>query len=163
MRITTRNKDLLISLTVIGMGIFFLLQTRMIESFGDDDVGPELVPTILSWLMIALGGLSAVFRLIFPDPNDKAQLRVPSSSLLWIGAITGLGLIYFFLFLATGYLLSTIVILGVILIAFGVRHPTRVLFISVLGGMAYYFIFIRVMKVYDPPGTLIDISTILKF
>ena len=163
MTITPRQKELLVSLVVIGMGVFFLWQARMIENFENDPVGPELVPTILSLLMIGLGGLSVVNGLIFSKPDGASRIKVSIPALLWIGAVTGFGIIYFFLFLAVGYLLATIVTLGVVLVVFGVRHPAQVLLISVLGGAAYYFIFIRLMRVYDPPGSLIDLSTFLTF
>ena len=103
---TTRKKELIVSLAVIGIGVFFLLQARQIENFGNDPLGPQLVPTILSWLMIALGGLSATYRLIFPSPKGTAEFKVSFSSLLWVGIVIGFGLIYLFLFLAAGYLLS---------------------------------------------------------
>ena len=163
MTITARKKELLVSLAVIGMGVFFLSQARIIENFGNDPLGPQLVPTILSWSMIILGGLSALYRSIFPPPTSTAGFRVSIHSLLQIGIVTGFGLIYLILFLAVGYLLATIVILGTVLMAFGVRRPSQVLLISVLGGLAYYLVFMQLMKVYDPPGSLIDISTFLRF
>lgn len=163
MGVTVRQRDLLVSLAVVGLGLFFLSQTYLIENIGNDPVGPEFVPTVLSWLLIGLGLLSAVARIIMKEPDDATRLTVPLPALLWMGAITGFGLLYFLLFLATGYLLATVIALAVVLVAFGVRSPIQVSLQSVLGGLAYFIIFIRVMKVYDPPGSLIDISTFLIF
>ena len=163
MTISLKQKELLVSLGVIGVGLFFLFQAGLIENLENDEVGPELVPTILSWMLIVLVGLSSAYWMLLSRHDESERLSFSLSALFWIVAITVLGLVYFVLFQAVGYLLSTIAILAVTLVALGIRKPLKVLFLSVFGGVAFFIVFIRLMAVYDPPGSLIDISTFLAF
>lgn len=163
MNISVKQRELLVAAGVIGLGLFCLSQAHMIENTENARVSPALVPGILSWLMIGFGVLSMAYRLFFPQQDDAARVNISSPAITWVCAVTGFGLVYYVLFQALGYLLATILMLAVVLVAFGVRRPLQVLLLSVFGGLAFFLIFIRGLRVYDPPGTLIDISTFLVF
>jgi putative tricarboxylic transport membrane protein len=161
--ISLKQRELLVSAGIIALGLFCLFQANAIENTENARVSPALVPAILSWLLVGFGVLSMAYRLFLSHPDDEERVRVSGRAAGWVCAVTGLGLLYYFLFQAVGYLLASVLMLGLVLVAFGVRRPFKVVVLSVFGGLAFFLIFIRVLKVYDPPGSLIDISTFLVF
>jgi hypothetical protein len=160
---TAKRRGVLLSMGIVCLGVFALFQASAIENRHGEEIGPELVPTIVSWLIVIFGVLIAVQSILFPDTDKPSKPLVTRDGIILNAVIIGIGFLYFFLFLAFGYLVSTIIALGAVLYMFGTRQPLRVALISVIGGGVYYLVFIRLMGVYDPPGSIIDLSRLLAF
>lgn len=165
------KSDYLVSVAVTGLGIFFMIQANAIEFYQDEAlIGPRLVPMVIAGLIIGLGILE--FAVTWMARNDKDDNGVPgnaSESKLFtlsqpaisrMAAIIMLGFAYIWLFGATGYLISTTLVLGALLAVFGNRSVGKLAVLTLVGAAVYYAVFIKLMGIHDPPGWLIDISSL---
>lgn len=160
---TTRLREILISLGTILIGVFALFQAAAIENLQREAVGPDLVPVIVAWLIVILGVIMGIQGLLFPGKERPSGPPVTRQGMMLNATIIGLGFLYLLLFVAVGYLVSTIAALAAILVLFGTRQPLPVAVMSVAGGGVYFLVFVRLMGIYDPPGSLIDLSRLLAF
>ena len=153
------------SFIFIGVGLFFLILAQQAETNQADLVGPSLVPSVVCFLLIILGITTAVRAIFF---NSGAQTGAESETLgvqtyLKLAVITLLGFLYIWAFTAFGYLLSTFFTLLAILFIFGIRNISHMALYGACGSFVYYLIFVKLMKIYDPPGSLINMQSILPF
>ena len=160
---TAKRRGILLSMGTVCLGVFAVFQAGSIGNRHGEEIGPDLVPTIVSWLIVIFGVMIALESVLLPSGEKTSKPLVTRDGVILNATIIGIGFLYFLLFLAFGYLVSTIIALGAILYMFGTRQPLRVGLISVIGGGVYYLVFIRLMGVYDPPGSIIDMSRLLVF
>ncbi len=168
MKVEKQNRSiegLLGAFMFIGVGLFFLIQAQKAETNQADLIGPSLVPSVISILLMVLGIVTGVHALFF---NKKADVSTRSKgpglqTYLKLFAITLLGFFYIWAFSAFGYLVSTLLMLVIILYIFGIRKKTRLAAIAIIGSISYYLVFVKLMKIYDPPGTLINFQALLPF
>jgi len=161
--LTIRQRDIAVSLGVFALGAFFLFQTNLIPARSSDDFSPDLIPRILSWLLIGFGILSAAIAILRPPRNASETVAFPVGSVLWVTGISVIGLAYLLLFVGFGYFVATAVTLAIVLFTFGVRNPLHIAATAVIGAAVYYLVFIRLMHVYDPAGSIHDFSWLLPF
>ncbi len=167
----TRTKnDIYVALIVASVGLFFLIQAYLIESSQYDLIGPRLVPMVITGLIIGLGALQLALTIGLRDRSDgTAEISVISEgepelpalsrqATIRMAAIIGLGFIYVWLFSATGYLISTALVLAALLVTFGTQAAGKVTVLTIGGAVAYYLIFIKLMGIHNPPGWLIDLG-----
>ena len=164
--------DLAAAVAVMLVGGFFLMLARQIhtpktQTAAEAMVGPAMVPTLIAALIVALGALEAIAVLMrrktgagsvrtVGEPSEFAELSLPV--VIRLAAVTGIGFAYVWLLSATGYAISTAITLAMLLVLFRSR-PSLNLFILVAAGTAvYYYLFIRLMGIYDPNGWLISLG-----
>lgn len=167
--------DILTSVSVILVGIFFLLLAGEIRTSGfhtaaEALVGPEMVPKIIAWLIIGLGSLeliSAALRrrakdgdpvLKKSDDEDAEFSELSPKVLVRIGLAVGIGFAYVWLMTATGYLIATALVLAALLVLYGTTSIVKIGIIAICGGGVYYFLFIWLMGIYSPAGWLINLG-----
>jgi len=160
-----RINDLLASLLFIGIGLFFLIQAQKVETNQADLIGPSLVPSVVCMLLIILGISTGVRALFFVKKTKISQQNKDQGlqTYLKLGAITLLGFFYIWAFDAFGYMGSTFLVFIVVMYIFGIRKITRITTFAAVGSISYYLVFVKLMKVYDPPGTLINLQAFLPF
>lgn len=168
MKVEIQNRrigNLLGAFLFIGIGLFFLIQAQKIETNQADLIGPSLVPSIVSILLIALGIVTGIRALIYNKGLEvSTQSKSPGlQTYLKLAAITLLGFFYIWAFEAFGYLGSTFLVSVTIMYIFGIRKITRLTIFAVIGSISYYIMFVKVMKIYDPPGTLINVQSFFPF
>ena len=148
-----------------AVGLFFLLQAQQAETNQDDLIGPSLVPTIICVLLIGLGLVTGIRALFFykADPAEDTGQAFSLQTCLKLAAITVLGFVYVWAFTAFGYLFSTFAVFFIILYIFGIRNIYHLVAYSITGSLLYYLVFVKVMKIYDPPGNLINFQSLLPF
>ena len=112
---TARLRDILISVGTVCIGVFGLFLAGAIENLHREEVGPELVPTIVSWLIVILGVMMALESVRSSSSEQTSKPLVTRDAIILNATIIGIGFLYFLLFLAVGYLVSTIIALGAIL------------------------------------------------
>jgi len=158
-------ENLLGSFMFIGIGLFFLVQAQKVETNQANLIGPSLVPSIISILLIVLGIITGVRALFFIKGAEvSAQSKGHGlQTYLKLSAITLLGFFYIWAFEAFGYLASTFLVSVIIMYIFGIRKITRLATYAVVGSISYYLVFVKLMKIYDPPGALINVQSLLPF
>ncbi len=157
------------SLFVMALGAFFLYQSVQTVSIEDDVIGPRLVPNFLSIMMIILGLLVGISALMYRSrtssdfARDSIHGDEPEESFgfqdtefIPIAGIVVLGLIFLVLFNAFGYLVATFLSLMLMLFLFGNRSIKTVLTLSVIGALVYNYVFMGLMNLHNPPGSVID-------
>lgn len=140
-------------------------------SIADDLVGPRLVPNFLAISMMVLGlfiGVSAWLyngnigaaaasdALHAAEPEEDFGFR--DSDFLRVASIVVMGFIYLVFFQAFGYLVATFLSLMLMLIIFGNRNTTTILVLSVIGTLIYNYVFMGMMNLHNPAGSLIDLQ-----
>jgi hypothetical protein len=169
------STDLIASVAVILVGIFFLILARQIETSvfqtaAEALVGPAMVPTIVAALLIGLGALELGTILLRrrsdeplpenPDPSLEGNetTEITAEVLIRIVTTVCIGFAYVWLLSATGYIISSAFALAALLILFGTRSALKITLITVVGTAVYYGVFIWLMGVYSPVGWLIHLG-----
>ncbi|MEN8247120.1 MAG: tripartite tricarboxylate transporter TctB family protein [Thermodesulfobacteriota bacterium] len=167
--------ELFTAVVVICLGIFFLLQAYQVETVQRALIGPRLVPMEIAGMIIGLGVLQFIVIWVSRAENVKdcdsgtsdsetsptaagVSTLVCTAPVFRTLAVIVIGFAYIWLFSATGYLIATAITMALLLVLFGTRNPTKVALITIGGTAVYYFIFIWLIGIYDPPGTLINLK-----
>ena len=157
--------DTLAAVVVASVGIVFLLLARQIrtpahQTAAEALVGPAMVPTIIAWLVIALGVAQLVFSLrgTATGGQDEGIGDLSLVGVLRLVAIVVIGFAYVWLIGTVGYAIATAIVLVMLLALFGNRSVVQLVLVSLLGAAIYYFIFIRLMGVYLPAGRWINLG-----
>ncbi len=164
-----RNREIMVALTVGAVGGFFLFLARSVITSPNDPVGPILVPTIVSVMLIGLAVLHLTIAFLSRGQwtdnglsvigKGEAELaNLTGKPVFRMAAIIVSGFVYIYLLAATGYLISSAIMFAIVLIVFGNRTLGKVALLSVGGAAAYYLLFIELMGIHIPPGWLIDLS-----
>lgn len=138
--------------------VFFYAATQIGAEYGGGD-GGKILPFAASLCIIVLAA-----RLVYSDFFQQQELSSPadegivlgefllaSGPLLLLVAVYGLFHIWF------GYLLATLLCSVLAFRLFGNGWLASLLH-SLIGAAILYVLFIKVLRVYDPPGELIDLS-----
>jgi len=157
--------------TLVLIGTAFLYLAAQIETTGYQTaaealVGPAMIPKVVAVLIIGFGALELLFEIFRQSQNtdasennhqdDEAFLPITWAVALRIAICVTIGLAYVWLLAATGYIISTATVLFALLVLFGTKSAPKLAALIVCGTSAYYFIFIRLMGLYDPTGWLIN-------
>ncbi|MGI9571518.1 MAG: tripartite tricarboxylate transporter TctB family protein [Desulfobulbia bacterium] len=163
--------DLGVSLVTMAVGAFFLYQSILTESIEDDVIGPRLVPNFLSIMMIVLGLLIGISALIYsskkstefaPDslhgeePEESFGFR--DSDIKRVAGIVFMGFLFLAFFNAFGYLIATFLSLMLMLLLFGNRSVKVIVTLSIVGALIYNYIFMGLMNLHNPGGSIIDLQ-----
>jgi putative tricarboxylic transport membrane protein len=146
-----RAGALVVGAAVMGLGVFFLLGTQMIEGeAAQPGVGPRAFPTVIGAALVVLGALFAVAvrrGLPFAAASGPAARGV----LLWIiaGIVGGILAIEPLGFPAAAAWLFVMGARG-----FGSRRWAHNVVIGVIIGLVVYLVFARALGVSLPGGPL---------
>lgn len=157
--------------TIIFVGLVFLFLARQIatpkfQTAAEALVGPAMVPTVIASLIISLGGLELIGALRRKDSEDQPsevtgedeeKSELTFHVIARITATAVIGFAYIWLLTATGYIISTAITLPTLLVLFGTSSIRKLVMMTVVGTAIYYFVFFRLMGLYDPAGWLINI------
>jgi len=147
-----------------------MIEASHYQSAAEAMVGPPLVPTVVSWLIIVLGSLEMAMALFSykrsaqPSSSPEYDGHEPAHTVLSVPVIVrivmtlGIGFAYVWLLSATGYIISTAIVLASLLLLFGTYGIGKITILTLAGTATYYLIFIRLMGVYDPTGWLINFT-----
>ena len=172
-RIRYRTKvDLCVAAGTIVIGLFFIYQASLIDTLSDHAVGPSAGPLFLAAAMLAMGVLIGASALYFNADrggvNDALHANEPEedfgfrdSDLKRVVAVVALGFVYIFLFHSLGYLISTLVVIPMVLWAFGNRRAGQIAVLAVAGALAYDYVFMGLMGLHDPAGAYFDLEDFL--
>lgn len=169
LKMTERAREICYAAATGAVGIFFLTQATSIEASQDDLVGPQSIPLFVSCLIIALALLQIVLLVAGRGEEEQAQeatmaaapgARQNGSAMVRMAAVIALGFAYIWLFSLAGYLISTAVVLGALLVVFGNRSAARVSLLTFGGALIYYIVFIHFMGIQDSMGWHLDLSSL---
>lgn len=143
-------------------GVVFFWHSLDIPAGSSDAIGPRLVPMLMSGAAILL-----CLPLIYHDLRSHRRANWANHDitiealLMTAGPMILMVAVYGNLLAWFGYLLSTIACGVVVFRLFGNSFRTSLIH-GIFGGVIFYVIFIRLMGIYDPSGTILDISDLLR-
>jgi hypothetical protein len=142
----------LISLALGGGTLYFARDVASVQSL--DPAGPAAMPSIIAWLIIAIGAVHiwGSWNVIRKNPADAKTEQ--NSGMSRIVVICAASLVYYFLLDSVGYIVMTPLLMIVIMTSVGSRDVKSILGMS-LGTTAVLFcIFYLLLKVSLPLGIL---------
>ena len=115
--------------------------------------------------MVIIGSILAVKAMALARRQDEPFFRIQLSeairkTVIPLGAVS---FAYAALFIAFGYVLSTVLVMAPALWIYGHRGWVKITAITVISTAIYYILFIRLMGVFDSPGLLIDLSDLFRW
>jgi len=155
---------------------FFLILALDINPDSDEAIGPRFVPMFIAVTMLVLGVLISVLALMNNDQRstgveasgdlipaeayDEDDFGFRDANVRRVFAVIACGAAYIALFFAFGYLVSTLLSMILIMLAFGNRRPVPLIIYPVVGTVVYQYIFMGLMGLHDPAGEMIDFTAI---
>lgn len=166
------QSDFITAIVVIFIGLLFLIlalqiDTPAFQTTAEALVGPSMAPIAIASLILGLGTLELVSTVLAgsnlgreAETNDNSSEFTTFSvnMVARMMATVGIGFVYIWLLSATGYIISTAIVLGSLLVLFGTHSPGKLALLIFGGTAAYYFIFIQLMGIYSPVGWLLNIG-----
>ena len=150
-----RRIDWLPALVFSIFGALFFREAFQITTFGQGS-GGKIVPIGASGLVLLLG-LAQLFLVLAGRNRDTTEHISAREFLVHSGPIILLMGAYGYFHGWFGYLVATL-ICAVIAFRLFENSWRQTLVHSVIGALVLYFVFIRTLGVYDPAGSVIDIS-----
>lgn len=155
-----RNIGWIVNVLVLVIGLVFLQQSMGIPGGGSDAVGPRAVPLIISLIVVLLSLWVIVLNRLKPGSAAADSEITVRHLFLESGPLMLLVAVYAQLFYWSGYLASTFVIALFVFRLFS--NSWKLSLANAAGGsLLFYFVFIKGMGIYDPPGALVDLSQFL--
>ena len=145
-----------VSAIVILVGLFFIYQASTIGS-SKEMFGPSAMPFALS-ISTILGGFWLAFR-AFRGKVGAVQegygfLESDLKRIIWV---IGSGVAFILTFYLFGYFLAIILGYALMLLSFGVRDKSKILFSAFLMALVFQWLFMGIMRLNDPSGALLDL------
>jgi hypothetical protein len=146
-------------LIIFGLLLYFLLIPQFVEQYAGihGAKSGRYFPYVLSFLTVLCGSIMLAFDLVEKKVAGKAPKAAPGLDLFSIQSAAGivvLSLVYVFMISRVGYLLSTMIVLPVAMWMFGYRKVKTIVIVSVVSPLVIYLIFVKMMAVPLPVGTL---------
>jgi hypothetical protein len=154
--------ELIVSVCICAIGLFFFIYSGRIEAWGGEVISPSLIPRTVSALIVILG-LIMTIRRAAEVIALKAQIRhvkIPRTTFSVVLPFVLLSFIYALLFYLLGYFISTCLITAVALLMFKNRNGWKLAALSLATGILFYVVFIIIIGVYDPPGIWMSINPV---
>ncbi|HEX2552315.1 MAG TPA: tripartite tricarboxylate transporter TctB family protein [Microvirga sp.] len=154
------NKDVLSGLVLLVIaGLYYAATGQIADSTLSDEVGADGLPRVLSILLASLGLLLLVRSLLaaraaprlaaVAADGKEADARLPRAlGFLLFGAAYVLVLPFL------GYLASTALLIGAIALFERTERPSMVPVIAIGGAVLYWAIFVKLLGVNQPVGSL---------
>lgn len=155
----TRNIDIVALLLPLAFGLLFLAESLGIPAGASDSIGPRRVPLVISISVIVLSLILVVQALRAPGAASADHIT-PRSLMLQAGPLILIAVLYGQMIVWFGYLLSTFVA-GLLVFRLYANSIAVTVAHAAIGAIVFYLAFVKGMRIYDPPGTLIDISAFL--
>ncbi|WP_226783276.1 tripartite tricarboxylate transporter TctB family protein [Oceaniglobus trochenteri] len=159
-----RDATVLSEIMFLLIGIAFFLESLRIPTDSVSTLGAGFVPTWVSIILILLSGAMLLMRwkregLFFPRENPDDNLQV-DHVLHFTAPVIAIVLLYALVFVWTGYLISSLLAMFVSMLFFRNSLASSVVH-SIIAAVLFYYSFIHLMGIYDPPGEYLDTSEFL--
>ncbi|MBW6424968.1 tripartite tricarboxylate transporter TctB family protein [Rhizobium sp. XQZ8] len=159
------NKDILSGVVLLAIaGIYYTWSTRIADSTLSDEIGADGLPKMLAILLgvlavcligrtvLAMGLRAAAATATKAETEEEEDDNAPLPRALGFLAF---GAAYVFLLPFVGYIVATALLIGTIAIYEGApRRSWIVLAAAIGGGLFYWAIFVKLLGVNQPMGSI---------
>jgi putative tricarboxylic transport membrane protein len=153
------NKDLISGLVLLAVsGTYYAWSSEIADSTLSDEVGATGLPHVLSVILAILAVLLIVRAMLLrrartaaaaADADDEGDAGLPRA----IGFLL-LGAVYVFVLPFVGYVAGTALLIGAVALYEGAPRNWVVLAAAVGGAVFYWAIFVKLLGVHQPVGSL---------
>ena len=157
------RSELIVGLIVTALGLFFLWAVESIPVSGQDEFGARSLPRAISIMIAAFGALWAGIHFLKwrqttepTEPNPQNKYLITR-----IIPLMASSFVYAAMFQWFGYMVSTFTVLIPVLWIYGNTSIRKLLTISAIATAIYYIAFIKLMKVFDAGGSVINFNELL--
>ena len=150
-----RKAELLFGLGVLFFGGLFLEESLRLPYFVNKVPGPGFLPVWLSLGIIAMG-LGLTIPHFRPSSASPLTEQKPTGSGAWqrVGMIIGGLAVVTALLKSLGFLITTILYVGLVAFGLGMRSLRVLVAVSMLTGTVLYGVFVVLLEVEMPVGFL---------
>jgi len=152
-----RNIGWFTTAVFLAFGGAFFLASLTIPGGTSTTLGPAVVPRAVSLMMVILAAIVLVADFRTRDKGPIKQDITPRDLLFRAGPLIALIAVYGQFMLWFGYLIATLLSGYIAFRLFGNSRKASALH-SILAGTLFYFCFVYLLGIYDPPGSLIDMT-----
>ncbi|QQK78829.1 tripartite tricarboxylate transporter TctB family protein [Salicibibacter cibi] len=143
-----KRVDLISSIIVMAVAIFFLYQTFGFPATGtDSETGPEFIPRIFSTLLMILGIILFIKSFITKE-------EAPTTKVKMIALTIGILFVYLLLINFLGYYSSTILFVLVLLLITNIRKIAFLITVPIMVALFIFVFFENLLTVPIPTGIL---------
>jgi hypothetical protein len=155
------NKDLLSGMVLVAVaGTYYAWSTQIADSTLSDEIGAGGLPKVLAAILVILG-LSLIARTLLsmrlrpaPAAENADEEKDENAALPRAIGFILFGAGYVFLLPFVGYIAATALLIGAIAIYEGAPRTWVVPTAAVGGGLLYWAIFVKLLGVNQPMGSL---------
>ncbi len=161
--IITARINLAISFVVALLGLFVWWGTFQIDTDAGNFEEARLLPSVVGSALLLLAGIQLASGTLGLSHDTKSE---DIDAIQWQGLapvaipIMGMVILYVGLLSGFGYLISTMMIAPLAYLLFGNRGLKRAVILPLLVSIIYYIVFFKLLGMFDPPGSILDISEI---
>lgn len=146
-----------IAIVIVLIGMFFIYQATTIQ-VSKEAVGPRTMPMFLA-VSLVIGGLwIAVRTFLGKTPPIKEGYGFLESNVSRIALVVACGILFIFVFWATGYFLALFVTFIAMMLTFGVRDWIKMLIGSLILSIIFHWLFMGIMRLNNPTGALVNLK-----
>ncbi|MDR3355481.1 MAG: tripartite tricarboxylate transporter TctB family protein [Synergistaceae bacterium] len=150
-----KKEDWIFGLISIAVGALTIYLTRDLTSIKSmDPAGPAALPTIVSWLMIAIGAVHVAGAVMKKGPAESESAKKGKKDNKKVVIICAACAIYYFLLEIAGYIIMTPLLIAAIMLGVGERGARRILTTSIFTTAFLFCVFYYALKVNMPLGVL---------
>lgn len=152
------NKNLISGVVLLAIaGIYYTWSTQIADSTLSDEVGAGGLPQVLSIILAALA-IIMIVRALLVSPvraaavgsdDEERDAPIPRA----VGFLL-FGAAYIFLVPFVGYIVATALMIGAVALYEGAPRTWVVIAISVGGGVFYWAVFVKLLGVHQPMGSI---------
>ena len=151
-----------LALFILAIAYWFMADAIPVSRLAGK-VGADGLPKLLG---LALGGLSLLLAVqtLLEMRRDRAPAAAVAQAAqeeksekskgghLRALGLVGIGIVYLLLLPHLGYLVSSMLLLGAVAIYAGLKPSLKALLFAVIGGVAFYLIFVKLLQIPLPAG-----------
>ena len=157
------RSELIVGLVIVALGLFLLWAAEDIPISGEDEFGARSLPRAISIMIAIFGAVWASIHFLKWRQTTEPTVSNPQNQYMFtrIIPLMASSFVYAALFQWFGYLVSTFLMLIPVLWIYGNTVIRKLLTISAIATVIYYVVFIKLMKVFDAGGSVINFNEIL--
>ena len=148
-----KKDDWIFGLISIAVGAATIYLTRDLASIKSmDPAGPFAMPSIVAWLMIAIGVVHVAGAAAKKGSGESESAKKGKKDNKKVAIICAACAIYYFFLESVGYIIMTPLLIAAIMLGVGEREARRILAASILTTAFLFCVFYYALKVNMPLG-----------
>jgi hypothetical protein len=161
--IVSAKRDIIISIFLICLAVFAIVvinSGEFVKTIETGSLTHATLPTIYGVLLMLLSGsllINAVIKVIafrkqekaggtIKNPNEKQETGMTGIFLLRFFGTVAMLVAYAMLLAYVNFIILTVLFLAILFVLYGRKSPLKIALASIIGGTAFYILFIAILN-----------------